>query len=176
MDSETTSLNVSLIILFFWYQYFSFLIFAAVSLCAICFYNFKSRLLLFSSGKTNQTGALSSSPFSPVSTSSMCATSLSTVTRACWMLWSTGSAACQTTVVGRYWVFHRAQQSYDSAAQRQPHVPAREWKMKMCMATESVFPPPLGPETMQVPSLSFNLGVGTCLSFRRLPTTIWTRI
>lgn len=115
---------------------------------------------------------------SPVSTSSMCTTSLSTVTRACGMLWNSDSAACQTTVVARCWAWLRAQQSSVLAALRQLRVPASEWKMRMCLAAESASPSPHNPETMQVLSLSFSLSPITCLrlTLRLCPSPFKPRI
>lgn len=105
----------------------------------------------------------------------MCTTSLSTVTRACATLWSSGSAACPTTVVARCWVCPRVQQSSALVASRQLHVLASEWKMRMCSAAESASPSPRGPETRGVLSLSSSLGPISCLSPRFCPKPIKTR-
>lgn len=70
----------------------------------------------------------------------------------------------------------RARQSSVLAALRQLRVPASEWKMRMCLATESASPSPRGPEMMQVLSLSFSLGPITCFSLRLCPRPVKTRI
>lgn len=108
----------------------------------------------------------------------MCTTSLSTVTRVCGMLSSSGSAACQTTAVARFWGWPRAQQSSVLAALRQLHVPASEWKMRMCLAAESASPSPRGPEAMKVLTLSFSLSLITCLhlTLRPCPSPFKPRI
>lgn len=154
---------------------FFFLIYTTVSYSPNCFSTKRTTITNFLSEKqTRQARCLFLPSLSPVSTSSMCTTFLSTVTRACGMLWSSGSAACQTTVVARCWACPRAQQSSALAALRQLRVPASEWKMRMCVATESASPSPRGPEMMQVLNLCFSLSPITYL--RHCPRPIKTRI
>lgn len=68
----------------------------------------------------------------------------------------------------------RALRCFASAALRQPHVPASEWKTRMSLATGSVFPSPHGPETTQVLSPSFSLSPFLCLELR--PSSVSPRI